>query len=67
MTHADKIECREIARQIVQEVLKEHITSCPHGRAMYGQKMLLLGLMVGSGMAGGSVGAMIVKMLMAGA
>jgi len=54
LTEGDKAVCRQIAREIVQEVLKEHILSCPHGRALLASRMLLVGISLGSGLAGGS-------------
>ena len=55
LTDGDKAECKEIAREIVREVLKEHIMSCPHGRSLLASKMLLVGLCVGSGLTSGGI------------
>ena len=51
----EKAECKEIAREIIKEVLVEHIKSCPHGRVILASKMLLIGACVGSGLASGGV------------
>lgn len=55
LTDGDKAECKEIAREIVKEVLAEHILSCPHGRSLSASKMFMIGLCIGSGFAGGSL------------
>jgi len=53
LSESDKAECREIAREIVKEVLIEHIKSCPHGQFLMRSRMLLIGLCIGSGIGGG--------------
>lgn len=53
MTEGDKAECKEIAREINKEVLKEHIASCPHGKAMLKNKMFLTGCIIGASIGGG--------------
>lgn len=55
LTDGDKAECKEIAREIIQEVLEIHIESCPHGKTILASKMLLVGMCVGSGLASGGV------------
>ena len=55
LTDGDKAECKEIAREIIQEVLAVHIASCPHGKAIVASKMLLVGICIGSGFASGGV------------
>lgn len=52
LNDGDKAECKEIAREIVKEVLTEHVTSCPHGLAMKKSKLLVIGVFVGLGFAG---------------
>jgi len=51
----DKAECKEIAREIVREVLIAHIECCPHGLLIVKSKALLLGACIGSGISGGGV------------
>jgi len=51
----DKAECKEIARIIVEEVLKIHTQVCPHGRTMFRMFWISVGIAVGSGIASGSV------------
>ncbi len=55
LTEGDKAICAEVAREIIEKVLAEHITSCPHGRALVKSKMLLIGLCLGSGVGSGSL------------
>jgi len=55
LTDGDKAECKEIARAIIKEVIKEHIESCPHGKTLLASKMLLVGMCVGSGFASGGI------------
>lgn len=54
LNEGEKAECKEIAREIIKEVLFEHIRSCPHGIAIIKSKMFLVGICIGSGIAGGS-------------
>lgn len=54
LNDGDIASCKEIARAIVKEVLIEHIASCPHGRTLLASKMFLIGICIGSGVAGGS-------------
>jgi len=63
LTDGDKAECKEIARQIVQEVLIQHIAACPYGKSLLAFKWMLIGSCVGSGIAGGGVGAALVRIL----
>ena len=55
LSEGEKAECKEIAREIVKEVLVIHIESCPHGKSILASKMLLVGMCVGSGLASGGV------------
>ena len=63
LTEGDKAECKEIARVIVNEVLKYHIASCPYGLALAKSKMLMVGLCIGSGLASGTTVFALVKFL----
>ncbi len=64
LTEGDKAECKEIAREIVKEVLIEHIASCPIGFTLVKNRMLLVGIFIGTTLAGGGAGIGIVKLLM---
>ena len=56
LTKGDKAECKEIAREIIKEVLIGHIESCPHGKTLLANKWFLFGICTGSGIAGGIAG-----------
>ena len=55
LSEGDKNTCRELAREIIKEVLIEHIKSCPHGQSILASKMLLVGMCIGSGFASGGI------------
>lgn len=62
MTSDEKNTCKEIAREIVSEVLKQHIDSCPHGMKIHKAIWLSIGMGVGSGIFGGSAFLTIVRL-----
>jgi hypothetical protein len=65
LTDGDKAECKEIAREIVQEVLKDHIRTCPHHAAFEITKAKVIGIMIGvifaSGITSSAMAAIIMK------
>ncbi len=61
LTAQDKIECKEIAREIVQEVLKIHVQTCPYGRSLLKFTCIAAGITIGSGIAGGGFVLTIIK------
>jgi hypothetical protein len=63
LTDGDKAECKEIARIIVKEVIVEHILSCPHGKTLLASKMLMIGISIGSGFAGGGLALALAKLI----
>jgi len=63
LTAGDKAECKQIAREIIKEVLVEHIAGCPHGKTILASKMFLTGICVGSGFAGGGLALGLAKVL----
>jgi len=63
LTSGDKAECKEIAREIIKEVLIEHIKSCPHGVSLARDRVLLLGVCIGSGIGGGGLAAGVIGLL----
>ncbi len=65
LNDGDKAECKEIAREIIQQVLIGHIESCPHGRTILASKMLLIGMCVGSGFASGGIVYALVRFISA--
>ena len=64
LTDGDKAECKEIAREIVKEVMVEHIASCPHGKSLLASKMFLMGMSIGSGAAGGGIALALARVIM---
>lgn len=59
-------EYREMARIIVKEVLKEHIDSCPHGKALLSYRYMAVGICIGTSLAsftGSSLAIGLAKML----
>jgi len=66
LNDGDKAECKEIAREIIREVLVMHIEACPHGRTILASKMLLIGMCVGSGIASGSLVFSLMKFVFSG-
>lgn len=63
LTEGDKAECREMARVIITEVLDMHIESCPHGKTLLKNRMLLIGACLGSSIGGGSAVLALVKLI----
>lgn len=67
LTEGDKAICRDLAREIIQEVLKDvivaHIDACPHGHIIVKGKWLLIGLSLASGFGGGISFYTLVKLL----
>jgi len=61
LNDGDKAECKEIAREIIKEVLKEHIVMCPHGMLIARGKAFIIGLCIGSGACGGGIALAIAK------
>jgi len=57
LTQEDKAyiheSAREIAGSIIEKVITAHINSCPHGKALFKAKWILVGLCLGSAAAGG--------------
>ena len=68
MDAGDNAECKEIARVIVTEVLKDHIRTCPHHQAYLISKARVFGMIVGvviaSGVSSGTAVAVIMKVFM---
>ena len=50
----DRAECKELAREIVKEVMVLHIASCPHGQLLRRSKAWLVGLSAGIGVSSGA-------------
>lgn len=52
MTDNERRECREIAGEIIKEVLQQHVAACPHGRNLAVLQAKIVGVAVGCSMAG---------------
>ena len=50
-----------ISKQVIEDVLKWHIDSCPHGKSILASKWGFLGACVGSGIGGGGMVAVLIK------
>lgn len=59
MNDGDQAICRDIAREIVKEVLvtynETHIATCPHGRSLLKLAFISIGIAIGSGLASGGI------------
>ena len=64
MNAGDKAECREIGREIVTEVLKIHIKTCPHHTAFLISKARIVGIILGVVAASGVSSAAAVSLIM---
>ena len=63
LTEGDKAICMEMAREIIKEVLTEHVKSCPHGIMIQKSKALIFGICLGSGFAGGGLCLAVAKII----
>ena len=68
MTYQEKAEIREISREIVKEVLREHIKTCPHHQLFLITKAKFIGIAIGiiiaSGVTSGTAASMAVKLFL---
>lgn len=53
LSDGDKAECKEIARQIVKEVMVEHVSTCPHAVMLKVLMARMVGIGLGIGIASG--------------
>jgi hypothetical protein len=69
LTEDDKEWVKLVAEKLFQDlmprIIAAHVLSCPHGKTLLISRWFLVGMMAGSGLAGGSIGALVVKVLMA--
>ncbi|MHA1840841.1 MAG: hypothetical protein ACTSYW_02575 [Candidatus Heimdallarchaeota archaeon] len=63
LDEGDKNTCKELAREIIAEVIKEHMQTCVHGINLAKTKAFMVGLMIGCGILGGATGPVILKIL----
>ncbi len=62
LSDSDKALYREMARQIVREVLLEHIAACPYGKSLLIARWFIVGALLGSGVLSGSVVVTLMKL-----
>lgn len=55
MTDGEKAEVKEMAREIVKEVLAEHVAACPHGQGLMRMRATAIGIGVGSGLGSSGI------------
>ena len=63
LNEGDKAICAEIAGEVMEKVIAQHIPSCPHGIKLGKTLMLLVGTAIGSAAGGGGIVAVIMHML----
>ena len=61
LSEGDKAICGEIAQEIIEKVLIQHIASCPHGIKLDKWWMLIVGACLGSGVGGGTIVGVLLK------
>ena len=57
-----QLTAKELAYKAMKEIVSEHIKTCPHGLMILRSKWLLFGFCI-SPIAGGGIGAMVIKLL----
>lgn len=55
-----------VSRRVTEQVIGEHIKSCPHGQRLATRIALLTGVAIGSGMAGGGIVVAVARAIAAG-
>lgn len=51
----------EVSERIIERVLEWHVKACPHGKSILASKWGFLGACLGSGVGGGGMVAVIIK------
>ena len=51
----------EVSERIIEHVLEWHVEACPHGKSILASKWGVLGMCSGSGVGGGGMIAVIIK------
>ncbi len=54
----------KISRKVTEQVIEEHIRSCPHGQKLAVGKAYLLGVALGCSLLGGGLGMVLEKLLL---
>lgn len=51
-----------VSKQVITEVLKWHIDSCPHGKSILASKWGVIGLCLGAGVGGGGIATALINL-----
>ena len=62
LSDGDKAEIKEMAREIVKEVLSEHIQACPHGQSLNLLRAKFMGICVGVGVGSSGLAAVVMRL-----
>lgn len=62
LSDGDKAEIKEMAREIVKEVLTEHVQMCPHGQTLNILKAKFVGICVGVGVGSSGLAAVVMRL-----
>ncbi len=62
LSNGDKAEIKEMAREIVKEVLLEHVQACPHGQTLNMLKAKFIGICVGVGVGSSGLAAVVMRL-----
>ena len=57
-----KLISAEIAERVTEKVILTHIVGCPYGKMMAASKAFMIGVCIGSGLAGGGLAVGITKL-----
>ena len=61
-----RLTCSALVREVLRELLNSHISACPYGKVIQYSKGMILGMIIGTGLLGGGLGAAIMKHFMTG-
>ena len=56
LSDEEKAYWREIASEVADVVVKQHVESCPYGKTLTAWQYLLKGIGIGAALAGGGIG-----------
>ena len=63
LTEGDKAICGQIAERIIQNVMEQHVKSCPHAVRWKMIAAVFLGAVLGSGLVNG-IGSVLAKFIL---
>ena len=53
----------EVSKKLIEDLVKWHISSCPHGRTIYAVKWSVIGACIVSAIGGGTAMAALLKVI----